>query len=328
MWIYLLRCLPTGKIYVGKTVARVAMHRAIAHVKEAMEGTSDRPLMQAIRQYGADQFTVEVLEKVEDKGLLLEREIHWIETLDSTNPEVGLNVYARWTDYANKAFHKRKARLKRVNRFIGVFFVNGAYRMSVCHYGRAVTKAFHDEREAAIAYDKCSCHLNGRRTDNLNFPELLPTYTDADMAACWRACSTRAKASGYRGITRSKGRWVVQTRFRFQPIRTTVSFATEEEAAEAFDRISLHLRGAVKARLNFPDNAARYQAEDLAAFYLRVTAKRPTSSPHKGLSYHKRERRWYARHRGTTVGRYPSEAEALTALQAHLDSTLTQPIYA
>lgn len=78
--IYIVENTVNSKIYVGKTTYS-AEQRWKNHVGTARCGSTTY-FHRAIRKYGADAFAVRVLETVDDPGVLNDREIHWIATLE------------------------------------------------------------------------------------------------------------------------------------------------------------------------------------------------------------------------------------------------------
>lgn len=85
---------PSGKCYVGKTTSTLE-NRFASHCNEAVRenNKSTRPILRAIKKYGKENFTVEILEEcLDDQGC--EREIFWISELKSNNPKFGYNATA------------------------------------------------------------------------------------------------------------------------------------------------------------------------------------------------------------------------------------------
>lgn len=80
MIIYKTTNLINGKIYIGQD-----SHN---NTKYLGSGTLIR---KAIKQYGTDMFYKEVLEYCNTKKLLNEREIYWINALNSIDPNIGYN---------------------------------------------------------------------------------------------------------------------------------------------------------------------------------------------------------------------------------------------
>lgn len=77
--IYKIQNLIDGKIYIGQSVHIQA--RFNQHKNEAKNGNT-RPLYNAIRKYGIENFSFEVIEEC-SKEKLNEREIYWIKKYDS-----------------------------------------------------------------------------------------------------------------------------------------------------------------------------------------------------------------------------------------------------
>lgn len=89
--IYKITSNITGKIYIGKSVNiynRIASHKS---------ATEDGHLHNAIRKYGWDSFSVEILEifedfRIEDNETLLQREAFYINLFESANRDIGYNI--------------------------------------------------------------------------------------------------------------------------------------------------------------------------------------------------------------------------------------------
>ena len=95
-YIYKIINKSNDKIYIGKTTYTIA-YRWNQHISAA---TSDKEkddynylLHKAIRKYGADNFTVEVVEEVEDESKLSSREMYWISHYNSCILEEDSNGY-------------------------------------------------------------------------------------------------------------------------------------------------------------------------------------------------------------------------------------------
>ena len=75
--IYKITNIDTKEIYIGKSV-KIA-DRWIKHIKSAcgLEGVADSQFQRALKKYGVDNFTWEILEEVE-KDKLTEREKYYI----------------------------------------------------------------------------------------------------------------------------------------------------------------------------------------------------------------------------------------------------------
>lgn len=71
------------KIYIGKTLFSIEK-RFKEHLDEASRTRSNnRPLYNAIKKYGKENFSIELVEKIENEEILEEREKFWIEHFNS-----------------------------------------------------------------------------------------------------------------------------------------------------------------------------------------------------------------------------------------------------
>src|SRR5262245_60899127 len=88
--VYQIRCVPTGKIYVGSAVnlwERWYRHRRALRRSEH----GNRYLQAAWSKYGEENFTFEILELV-DVSHLMEAEQEWIDSTACIDRDFGFNV--------------------------------------------------------------------------------------------------------------------------------------------------------------------------------------------------------------------------------------------
>lgn len=78
--IYLIENKVNGKKYVGCTIYSI-QHRFQEHIK-TISKCLNRPLYRAMKKYGVQNFSIALLENC-DEAILSEREIYWIEKLDT-----------------------------------------------------------------------------------------------------------------------------------------------------------------------------------------------------------------------------------------------------
>jgi group I intron endonuclease len=99
MYIYLLRNMVNGKIYVGKTV-NTPEKRFRQHIDASKQKKTY--LHRSISKHGEEHFVVEVLEVVHDKNLLDSKEIYWISKLEPeynmTTGGEGGNTTVKYTE--------------------------------------------------------------------------------------------------------------------------------------------------------------------------------------------------------------------------------------
>lgn len=82
-YIYKITNSINGKIYIGK--------RTGSQFDEDYWGSGTK-LKVALKEFGKDNFKREILEWCSTKDILREREIYWIQKLNSRNPDIGYNI--------------------------------------------------------------------------------------------------------------------------------------------------------------------------------------------------------------------------------------------
>ena len=90
--IYKITNNQNGKVYIGQSTS--IQQRWIAHRNRPFNSNSTQynsPLYRAIRKYGLENFSFEVLDEC-DKDELDEKEIYYISLFNSANPEFGYNL--------------------------------------------------------------------------------------------------------------------------------------------------------------------------------------------------------------------------------------------
>lgn len=90
--IYKIKNLINGKVYIGQS--QNISQRWVAHRSRPFNSNAtqyDCPLYRAIRKYGLDNFSFEVLEET-TKDKLNEREIYWIAKFNSNDSIYGYNL--------------------------------------------------------------------------------------------------------------------------------------------------------------------------------------------------------------------------------------------
>lgn len=90
MEVYKVVNLINNKIYVGIT-NQGYLTRWYKHCSDANTG-STFALHNSIRKYGKENFTIEVIENIDDVEVLKEREIFWIKFYNSYDRKIGYNL--------------------------------------------------------------------------------------------------------------------------------------------------------------------------------------------------------------------------------------------
>lgn len=81
-YIYCITNLINGKQYIGKTQLSIN-ERFKEHCRASRKEYGNRPLYDAMNKYGIENFNIRQLEQVEDETKLDEREIYWIQELQT-----------------------------------------------------------------------------------------------------------------------------------------------------------------------------------------------------------------------------------------------------
>ena len=90
MIIYRATNTSNGKIYIGQTVESLKK-RIGRHLYESREGGLSTPFYRALRLYGREAFTWEIVDEAASRKELSEKECLWIERCNSLKPS-GYNL--------------------------------------------------------------------------------------------------------------------------------------------------------------------------------------------------------------------------------------------
>lgn len=88
MWIYKIINIQNQKVYIGQTI-RPIEQRFKRHINDALNNVLDTHLARAIRKYGKDSFTIQIIDTATSQDELNQKEQYWIRYYDSVN--IGYN---------------------------------------------------------------------------------------------------------------------------------------------------------------------------------------------------------------------------------------------
>lgn len=120
MYIYKITNLINNKIYIGQTTKKIGQ-RFNKHISEAKcEINGTRPnnyFHNAINKFGEDNFSIEILERVDSLKELDEREKYWINYYNSTKKEIGYNLMTGGISGKKTWETKKKLSVKKMNNW-------------------------------------------------------------------------------------------------------------------------------------------------------------------------------------------------------------------
>lgn len=89
--VYIIRNIVTGKYYVGSSVN--IENRWAGHIKSLESNSHNNQYLQnAWNKYGKDNFVFEILEIVDNRDLLRDRETYYLQSMKCTDKDVGYNM--------------------------------------------------------------------------------------------------------------------------------------------------------------------------------------------------------------------------------------------
>lgn len=312
MLIYLATNLINGKLYVGQSIQPLKK-RINQHFKEAKCEKDNMPFHHAIRKYGNENFKWETIEFIDNIDKLDERETFWILHYKSNDSKIGYNISLPLESPKRRYNLKFTNKIK--NKYIGVTINkksnNKKFQSSIIFQGELFCKCFINEIEAAKCYDKLAIYFLGKDYKLINFQN--EKYTDEELKENYNLIINKRKK--YKGLCKRNGnKWGVHMGYNGKYV-ITKNFNNEIDAANAYDKISLYLRGNKYFKLNFPENENKFTYEELKSFYDKtVCKKRNKISKYEGVFYVKKREMWQSRYKGKYICSSISEDKALEKL--------------
>jgi group I intron endonuclease len=182
--VYKITNLINRKIYIGQTKRKDPLKRFKEHM--SMCGDNKKGfislLSRAVKKYGHENFSFELLKRCYCKESLDLSEGEFIEIYNSHNNKFGYNVRrfingkSQYPEYLIKQKMRGRKNSQYKSKYIGVYVRKGFYLASINVDGENKTiGCFLDEMDAAKARDIKELEYSGDMS-NLNFPELKNDY--------------------------------------------------------------------------------------------------------------------------------------------------------
>lgn len=249
--IYVITCSVNGKIYIGRT--RIDIQKRLRQHKWRALRKTDTLLGRAMIKHGPEQFTIRSLETVASAQASA-REAELIAQHDATNRCVGYNLAAGGCGSDGAVGMPTRAKLSAVSK---------AYWAGIPPEDRSTMMR---ERMAGVPKSDDHCRSISR--------------TRAGVAG-------QVKSSRYVGVRAHYGKWEA-TCYHQGRAHGRSGLATEEEAAQYYDKLSLALRGPA-APINFEHLRGHYLTTDLTAVAIRQPEK---TSRYRHVSYNTKRKTW------------------------------------
>lgn len=116
--IYRVTCVPTGRVYIGKTTQVNPLHRWQAHLADARQG-SMRGFQVSIREYGPENFVFEVIASALSRDHLDALELDVIAQYDADASGLNTEGPSAWKKTTDKMLIVQRSMFKAV-QYAGV----------------------------------------------------------------------------------------------------------------------------------------------------------------------------------------------------------------
>jgi len=200
--VYVIICEVNGRQYVGQT-RQTLPQRWAGHVYDALKRQMKTYFYNAVRKYGAASFKIALLEECEDRGTLDEREIHWINALETL--EHGYNSKQGGDSHVWSAAARKRQSERQKGKPGTKHSEETKRRMSEIHSGPRNERF--GKKNTAKSRAKTSAtlksiphHLRGQR----HTPEMLERFRQAKLGKVASEDSKRKTSESLRGKPKSE----------------------------------------------------------------------------------------------------------------------------
>jgi group I intron endonuclease len=213
--------------------------------------------------------------------------------------------------------HQSRSRCRIISAAIKKYGIKN-FEIAILEENLDLDTAIKRESELIISEKSLSPHGYNLTTENRGGGGRLSEETIRKTSNSAQKKSQKQNITGFIGVKKVRGIFLVRTVF-YKKVYGRY-FKNIIEAAEAYDKINLHLRG-IECRLNFPKKLNNYLNEDLSMFFKWFCNKRKKTSRFKGVSYDKNLKRWrsFFCKNGKTIrlGCFSTEDDARNALEEY-----------
>ncbi len=253
-----------NKIYIGCT-KRSLKKRLCEHIRDATYNNpryGKRHFYNAIRKYGGDAFTIELLEECVSFNAMLDAEAKWIKDLDTLNDEIGYNStsggrQAEMTEDVKKKISENNGRYW-AGKHLSEETIE---KIRTAHTGKILTEEHKHKIGAAQTGDKHWTYGKPRPEETREKIRQANTGKHPSEEAKQKMSLARAgkpkfyknklSTSKYFGVTVRKGQkpWMARITLPDGTRKYLGTYGTDEEAALAYDEFIKENN--IQAPLNF-----------------------------------------------------------------------------
>ena len=270
--IYKITNKVNGKIYIGRTKRctslRFKEHKNSAKREKGMPGC--RVLNNAIRKYGENNFTIEILEICSDYETMKKREGELIRDFNSTCRDIGYNLEhltengKEFISEETRFLHSKNSHELRFSKRSGktgiVFYPQenrkkNPWMASISCNKERFCKFFPSKNEALEWYDKLALYFYGEKC-SINLEHNRSNYLECDLSEMVGSLreEKRARELKVRGIHFCKKAKTYQCIYKNLIIGY---YKTEREATEIRDRVALFYNETDE--IVFKENIEKYE---------------------------------------------------------------------